>query len=135
MKNLCTTTFPANTQCSGAAQMYEMGVTMFGGSGFIGLQDDFCECIEVASVVERYSNILRRIYLEHSGKGEAAIGEIISAQVSKFGLKAGVKQLGALFYRVLKKYDSAIRHVDARVGRDPPKPKQKPKPALGIGEL
>jgi hypothetical protein len=123
MKRLCKTAFPSNPQCAGAAQMYQMGTTMFGGSGFEDLQRDYCECIPKSDVTAHYSKLLKKVYKGHSTKSEAETTETIDKLMAKAGEEPSVRKLGSLFYKILKKYDSAIQHEGKRVGANPPKPK------------
>mmetsp|Transcript_13179 Transcript_13179/g.21850 ORF Transcript_13179/g.21850 Transcript_13179/m.21850 type:complete len:219 (-) Transcript_13179:33-689(-) len=123
MKHLCKSAFSSNPQCAGAAQMYQMGTTMFGGSGFTDLQNDYCVCIPKSDVASHYTKLLRKVYKGHSTKSETEITETITKLIIKAGETPSVRMLGNLFYKILKKYDSAIQHEGKRVGAKPPRPK------------
>jgi secretory phospholipase A2 len=123
MKALCETAFSSNPQCSSAAQMYQMGTTMFGSSGFQELQNDFCECVPESDVKKQYTQLLEKLYKDHTSKSASEISEMISKLMDKTG--DSIQKLGNLFYNVMKKYDSAIQHEGKRVGADPPSLKKK----------
>jgi secretory phospholipase A2 len=121
MEELCRTAFKSNPQCSSAAQVYQMGTTMFGGNGFQDLQRDFCECVPKSNVQKHYRKLLEKLYKEHS---EKSVNEVSEA-LTKLMIKAGdsVPRLGNFFYMIMKKYESVIQHEGKRVGVDPPRPK------------
>lgn len=136
MKNLCHTAFPSNPACPGAAQMYQMGTTMFGVKGFGELQNDYCTCIDRTNVIDHYRKLFRDIYQTHSNKTSTEIESTIENLLTKVvetgdsaftasnnAASALVKRLSGLFYKMLKKYDTAIRHEGKRIGMTPPKPK------------
>ena len=124
MEQLCKTQFPQNLQCPNAAKMYEMGTTMFGVKGFGELQNDYCTCVERKEIVSHYGNLFQDIYKTHSNKTQEEIDSTIDNLLIKAGEDASVRKLGTLFYQIMKKYDTAIRHEDRRIGMDPPKPKR-----------
>jgi secretory phospholipase A2 len=133
MKELCWEIFPENLQCSQAAQMYQMGTTMFGSSGFQTLQYDFCECVPKSDVKKHYTQLLEKLYTDHTSKTASESSEMVAKLMDKAG--DSIQKLGNLFYYILKKYDSAIQHEGARVGANPPSlkkkaPKQEPKQEL-----
>lgn len=51
MKSLCKTNFARNTECKDAAEMYYMGVSMFGENGYGDSQDEYCQCIPKSSSI------------------------------------------------------------------------------------
>ena len=124
MADLCDRVFPENRECSGAASMYEMGVSMFGGEGFQRAQRENCGCIEEGLVEENYKNILLTVYKEHSDRKEEEAAAILSKGKAALQGKTG-EELAGVFYGVLKKYEAAIVHVGDRVGRRVPKPPEK----------
>lgn len=126
MQELCKSQFSHNPQCGGAASMYQMGTTMFGGDGFDNLQVDHCQCIDESEVSNHYAKVLRQIYENHANKS----GQEISEQLSKLREKVisqnwtvqkQVRWYANIFYRTLKKYDTAIEHAEQRVGMNPPR--------------
>ena len=127
MEELCNTVFVNNPQCSSAAQVYQLGTTMFGGNGFQELQNEFCECVPKSNVQIQYTMLLDKLYRMHSRKSPTEI----SAFVSKLVIKAGdsIPKLGRLFYKVVKKYDTSIQHEGKRVGANPPRPEKKSRSA------
>jgi hypothetical protein len=125
MEELCNTVFTSNPQCTSAAQVYQMGTTMFGGNGFQDLQNDFCECIPKSIVKKHYTKLLDKLYREHTDKSPEEISEMTSRLLDKTG--DSVRKLGSLFYKISKKYDSVIQHEGPRVGVDPPRPKKMPR--------
>jgi hypothetical protein len=132
MTNLCATAFPTQPNCRGAASVYQMGVTMFGGQGFMQLQEEHCECIPDDDVVKRYRTILEGIYASHApNKTQEETGAVLDKALTD----ASPSTLRKTFYRVLKKYDAAIVHVDGRVGRDPVKPVKPEKKKTAKKEL
>ncbi|KAL7575451.1 hypothetical protein ACA910_007350 [Epithemia clementina (nom. ined.)] len=138
MKNLCRTTFPNNPQCPQAAQMYQLGTTMFGVQGFGELQNEYCTCVDRSSIVDHYKTLFQSIYQTHSNKTSDEIESTIENLFNKVGATTAavadsnnnqsanvvVKKLSALFYQILRKYDTAIRHEEKRIGMNPPKPKK-----------
>lgn len=122
MTQLCNSAFKRNPECPGAAQVYQMGTSMFGGSGFSNLQDDFCECIPKSQASSHYTKLLTSIYQKHSTKSNEEIPAVVENLMSKADSK--VSMMAKLFYKVLKKYDSAISHEGPRKGRNPPRPKE-----------
>lgn len=48
MKSLCKTNFSKNMECKDAAEMYFMGVSMFGSNGYEESQYEYCQCIPKA---------------------------------------------------------------------------------------
>ena len=125
MEELCRTVFTSNPQCSSAAQVYQMGTTMFGGNGFQDLQNDFCQCVPKSGVKKHYTKLLDKVYREHTSKTPTEISQLTSKLLDKTG--DSVQKLGSLFYKISKKYDSVIQHEGKRVGGDPPRPKKKPR--------
>lgn len=126
MQDLCKSTFSHNQQCGGAASMYQMGTTMFGGGGFDGLQMDHCQCIDESEISNHYDLVFRRIYEHHADKSEEEISEQLSKMRERVTSKnmTGQKQVkwyANIFYRTLKKYDTAIEHSGPRVGMNPPR--------------
>lgn len=123
MTKLCHTVFKRNEKCPGAAQVYQMGTTMFGGSGFNDLQDEYCECIPKSQVSNHYTKLLTNVYEKHaSAKSAEEIPGVVENLITKVGPK--VPSLAKLFYKILKKYDSAIVHEGPRRGKRPPRPKE-----------
>ena len=108
-----------------------MGVTMFGGQGFMELQQDMCECVEEKELTERYKGILADLYKEHVK--EVTVEET-DKKLDKMLEGKDRIALGKKFYGFMKKFDQAIGHVDGRVGKNPPRPpenkKKEPKKEL-----
>ena len=110
--------------------MYQMGTTMFGIKGFGELQNDHCTCVDRKEVITHYRELFRGIYQMHSNKTSTEIEETVNNLMSKVGATtlvgadnggaSVVKKLAGLFYRILKKYDTAIRHEEKRLGMTPP---------------
>jgi secretory phospholipase A2 len=123
LEQLCKTTFTSNRQCSSAAQMYQLGTTMFGGNGFQGLQNDFCVCLPQSKVTEHYTQLLTQLYRDHSDKSDVEIHEFTTRLMTKAG--TSIRKLGKVFNNMIKKYDTAIQHEGKRVGANPPQPKRK----------
>ena len=53
MSAMCSTTFASNSRCHQAAQMYKLGVSMFGGAPFQNMQSQVCDCVDDADVAEK----------------------------------------------------------------------------------
>ncbi|GMI04872.1 hypothetical protein TrLO_g15125 [Triparma laevis f. longispina] len=131
MNAMCKTTFTSNSRCKGAAQMYKLGVSMFGGAPFQNMQDQACECVPGDKVVDEYEIWFRKIY-RSSDKSEEEQEEAVQKLKDKMDLLDGDELQSYArdtFYKLLKKYDNAIRHEGWREGRNKiPKPvKQKKK--------
>lgn len=137
MKAMCSGNFEHNSGCKGAAEIYKMGVSMFGGAPYQNMQDDSCECVGKEKVVGRYQKWFREIY-KSSGLGGDEIEEKVGTLVGKMGEMeaSAARDFGRdTFYKLLKKYDEAITKVDGRVGRNPPRLKKKKKAKTKKGEL
>jgi secretory phospholipase A2 len=139
MNHLCDSLFSTNKQCRGAAQMYHMGVSMFGGGGYQDSQELACTCIPEAEVYSHYKTLFGNIYQskpvgktaeEASAKANSLVPD---PSESEFSFQT-FKNLQKLFLKLLKKYPQVIRHVGPRIGRKPPavppKVKQKKKVEL-----
>merc|ERR1711871_27385 len=70
MKDLCKSMFSHNPQCEQAANMYVMGVSMFGGGGFAESQNEYCECKggSKAGAITHYKDLFSKFYKEYTGK-------------------------------------------------------------------
>ena len=55
MKHLCVESFPENKQCVQAAQMYTMGVNMFGAVGYES--EEHCECAKENDLQQHYEDL------------------------------------------------------------------------------
>ncbi|GMH92435.1 hypothetical protein TrVE_jg3645 [Triparma verrucosa] len=125
MNAMCRTTFSSNSRCKGAAQMYKLGVSMFGGAPFQNMQDQACECVPSDKVVDEYESLYRKIY-RSSDKNDEEQEEAVQKLKDKMDLLDGdgLRSFARdTFYKLLKKYDNAIRHEGWREGRSKiPKP-------------
>jgi len=128
MTSICASTYASNKACPNAAYMFKLGTSMFGGDAFETSQDEYCKCVSKTDVdiSEHYSRILTAIYNENSDKNDEEIEQTVAKAVSTAtaGNKS-ISKLASLFYKVLKKYDGAIRHsIDGgRKGmKDVPRP-------------
>ena len=69
MKALCKTENPADPKsCLETANMFHMGVSMFGGQGFQDTQNDYCSCIKKNKAETHYTNILTNFYSKYTDK-------------------------------------------------------------------
>jgi len=101
---------------------------MFGSSGFDQSQQEYCECIPSTSVLPHYTQLITDFYEQYISDPAARKtgAEIIGKH--KFGRNTGTEQspryskMDRLYYELHKKYDNAIKHIDGRRGRDPPRP-------------
>lgn len=138
MKHLCVESFPENKQCVQAAQMYTMGVSMFGGGGFVESEELYCECIKENDVQQHYEDLFVSFYKTFTKMDESSIKEKVSAIVPSIGdgqskLKnKDMQKLFRTFYKLMKKYPHSIHHVLSRVGKNPPPvpPKRKKEKVL-----
>ena len=53
MSAMCSTAFASNSRCHQAAQMYKLGVSMFGGAPFQNMQGQVCDCVDDGEVAEK----------------------------------------------------------------------------------
>mmetsp|Transcript_6320 Transcript_6320/g.12480 ORF Transcript_6320/g.12480 Transcript_6320/m.12480 type:complete len:229 (+) Transcript_6320:83-769(+) len=130
MKAMCVGNFAENPGCKGAAELYKLGVSMFGGAPFQNMQDDACECVGKDSIGGRYRKWFREIYKSSGLEDEEVEGKVAKLiekmEHSKDGVEA--RDMGRdTFYKLLKKYDDAIIKVDKRVKMNPPRLKKKKK--------
>lgn len=104
MKKLCKTKYSHNQQCSAAANMYEMGTTIFGSAGFDSTQEDFCACVDVSEAVSHYTGLVADFYREYTNKyDESDVTQLIQKYSSQSS-----SRLPKLYYELHKKYDKAI---------------------------
>ena len=126
MKHLCVESFPENKQCVQAAQMYTMGVSMFGGGGFMESQELYCECVKESGVQQHYEDLFLSFYKSFTKLNEGQIREKVSTIIPSIddgGSKLTNKDTHKLFrtfYKLMKKYPHSIHHVLSRVGKKPP---------------
>ena len=123
MKDLCKSVFSHNPQCEGAANMYVMGVSMFGGGGFAESQHEYCECKEGTTVgaIAHYKDLFAKFYKDHTGKpaeeAEAkALGVMGKSLADEYSARS-LKKAQKTFLKLMAKYPQSIRHVLGRVGR------------------
>ena len=144
MNNLCVETFPSNPQCVQAAQMYSMGVSMFGGGGFVESQEVYCKCIKEDDVPKHYEELFLNFYKAFGDKSLS--DEDIQTKVTKLipstndGTtkirKQDFKKTFRTFYKLMEKYPHSIKHVLTRIGKTPPPvPEKKKKKAKKKEEL
>jgi len=126
MKHLCVESFPENKQCVQAAQMYTMGVSMFGGGGFMESQELYCECAKENDLQQHYEDLFINFYKSFTELDEGQIREKVSTIIPSTddgGSKLTNKDTHKLFrtfYKLMKKYPHSIHHVLSRVGKKPP---------------
>lgn len=133
MKNLCRTNFKKNPECQQAAQMYTMGTSMFGGGAFAESQDQFCTCIEESQVDTHYAKLVHNFYIEHVPDRASEWEDYTSAgkiwkylpHIGQNTAKDPFSKIAKVFYNMYSKYDTAIKHVGERTGKNPPVPKKK----------
>lgn len=140
LQNLCRTAFAHNKGCSQAAQMYAMGTTMFGGSGFATSQEEFCECVPKEEVSAHYGSLFHTFYQTHApdkadewrydengqdGQSNKVDKYLKSWKGKAGGLRSQLSRVAKLHYEIYKRYSWAILHVGPRKGRTPPGSRRK----------
>jgi len=124
MKAMCSSNFGGNPGCKGAAEMYKLGVSMFGGAPFQNMQDDSCVCTDKEKVRGVYEMWFREVYKAAGVEDAKEKAQELGGKMD--GLDGGGRNFGRdTFYKLLKKYDDAIVKVDGRVRMDPPRLKKK----------
>ena len=110
MRQLCDTAFSHNKQCKSAAEMYFMGVNLFGQGGFEDSQDQHCTCIEASKVNEHYVYLVKDFYDTHvtTTKTEGEVKALVE------GKGGNIKRLAMLVFSLYKKYGHAIEYNSER---------------------
>lgn len=127
MKKLCKTNFSTNPDCIQAASTYAMGTQMFGLQGYEESQTEFCTCIDSTQVLSHYIELIDNFYEKYVDKDQRKDGkEIItkSKNAKNIGndIKPVYRDIYKIYYELHKKYDNAIKHVESRVSKNPPRP-------------
>ena len=101
-----------------------MGVSMFGGGGFMESQELYCECAKESGVQQHYEDLffklLQIIYKLDEGEIREKVSTIIPSTDdggSKLTNKNSHK-LFRTFYKLMKKYPHSIHHVLSRGGQE-----------------
>ena len=127
MKNLCKSNFPSKPECIGAAEMYTMGTTMFGSSGYDESQAMYCECTKEDNVLKHYELAMEHYYSkwkpEKKDNAKAVIKKSKHAANTGSDTKPIYKTIYRLFYELMKKYDNGIVHIGKRkLNKNIPRP-------------
>ena len=138
-KAMCKSVFPRNNQCTSAADTYAMGTMMFGVEGWNGSQEQHCVCIpntpppppadgvELTAEEAHYVALVDDFYAKY---GAAKEGRKPSQELVLSYTRTKKLPLYRLYYDLHKKYDAAIKHIDGRVGRKPPRMPEKKAPTV-----
>ena len=105
-----------------AANMLGMAGNMFGNSGYEKTQSDSCVCVEndVDVITDHYTTLVQDFYRKYAPEKEDNARDIVDD--ARYTANSGtfekpIYKFYELFYKLLKKYDSAIKHVGARDGK------------------
>jgi len=101
-----------------------------GGNGFADSQQTHCKCVDKDGVKQHYARLVHDFYLKnvphkaHEWEDYSGAGRIASYLPStiRTGSSQELSKVSKLVYDLYKKYDSSIRHVGNRRGRNPPTP-------------
>lgn len=150
LKKLCKSNFAHNKECLAAASMYTMGTMMFGVEGFSGSQEQHCTCIpkddpspsstvttgeestaepvvpvQLTAVEAHYVKLVDDFYATHVSTGSPPT--LTTEELVLSYSRTKKLPLYRLYYDLHKKFDNAIKHIDGRVNRNPPRPPEKKK--------
>ena len=136
MNNMCKR-LPSSSKssCLETANMFHMGVSMFGTSGFDESQRDWCTCAKKDSLIDHYTHLLTGFYEKYSDRSAAdravttdsngesvdtsavtmepadIIPPTVRQNITLFAGAGGQSKFGRLYYKLHKKYAAAIKHV------------------------
>jgi hypothetical protein len=139
MNSLCKRQGVGAGSCKETANMFFMGVSMFGTAGFEDSQRDWCTCAKggADALSNHYTMLLADFYRQYTDRGSAAVltgveGDAVTEagteaeadpaavipvavrqNITQFasGGRSGQVKFGRLYYRLHKKYGAAIKHV------------------------
>jgi hypothetical protein len=117
MLKLCSSNFKSSSQCKTAASTYALGTKVFGQTGFIESQNDYCFCEKSDKVDEHYENVIQKFYSTHvPSKPSIDLPRILSSYAStpSSSTASSKKKYHQLYYDLHKKYDHAIGHIEGR---------------------
>lgn len=144
MMKLCDTNFSRNKDCKSAAQMYAMGTMMFGNQGFQESQQRHCMCITsnkaksakdvstnrndpLNELESHYVELIDDFYKKYSAD---TLQEKTPKDIVMTYSREKKTSLPRLYYELHKKYDTAIKHIENRIGLNivrPPEVKRRGK--------
>jgi hypothetical protein len=120
MTKLCDTNFNGSPGCKSAAATYALGTKVFGQTGYLESQYDYCQCAQADTVDEYYATVLERFYRTYV---PAKVIVDIPKTLANYVTSSGSRRYHQLYYDLHKKYDQAIGHVDGRKQKtDIPRP-------------
>jgi hypothetical protein len=126
MIKLCETNFNSSPGCKSAASTYALGTKVFGQTGYLESQYDYCQCEKVDTIDEYYSNIVDQFYRQYVPEKLIDIPKTLSNYVTS----SSGKRYHQLYYDLHKKYDHAIGHIEGRKQK-----KEIPRPPRKVKEL
>lgn len=129
LSSLCRTTYKENPHCQQAADMYVFGTTMLGGGAFAESQNDYCSCVPSSDVKDHYTSYIQNFYKKHAHDKAAEwedgskLAKYLEPTAKPGPLTKQFAKITKLIYQLHSKYPKALKHVGARVGKEPPGPR------------
>lgn len=136
MKALCKSENPSASQsCLETANMFHMGVSMFGAQGFQTTQNAHCDCIKRTKAKQHYTKLLNDFYSKYTDKGPVSVSEVavdgseslgevgsstivdvlpasVRKNITQFVEPGGYKKFNKLYYKLHKKYPKAFKFIE-----------------------
>merc|ERR1719198_1757425 len=99
LKAHCKATYPGDGECTQTADTFVMGVKMFGCQGYLGSQEEGCDCVASEEAPARYRAYIEAFYAVYNKSRVEEIGSLMQKYSGKEG---------QLVYQLYKKYPEVI---------------------------
>jgi len=114
LKTHCKSAYAGDSECVSTADTFVMGVNMFGCNGYLGSQDEGCECVADGAATSRFAAYIDDFYRTYNAtKIEHQEGR---AEVSRL-LEQFKGREGELVYKLYQKYPQVVEII-SRNGQD-----------------
>ena len=125
MKKMCNSNFKSRkNSCEQAADMYTMGVNMFGVQGYHESQNEYCSCVNKNDVIDHYKKLFHEFYITYTNKDSynatILIDRILNIDDDSEDTDKIFRKTKRTFYNLIKKYPNAIRYSGERAHLTPP---------------
>lgn len=110
-------------ECASMAQLFTMGTSLFGCPGYVGLQEEVCECVPPPTAYDRVQEYANQFYAAYNGTHslpESFVKKYLGTKpksTSATQRKKLYQQYGIMVYQLWRKYPMAIDLIANRDGK------------------